>query len=93
MDSVNPEENVEDSLSFRPHIGDGLVKIRRSPEPIYLWRFIITDKNVKKVWPEEPKEECNHSDVYWAIDFNKKLISICNECEGFAYGHKVEEDE
>lgn len=97
MDFSNPEDDLEQEKNpvFKPYVGDCLMKLKTGPpeNPVYLWRVILTDRNVKKVWPESPSEDCLHKDLYWAIDFNKKLITLCNECDSFAYGHKVEEND
>jgi hypothetical protein len=97
MDFLDPEENLEQEQSpiFQPCVGDGLMKLKtNSPDnPIYIWRVILTGKDIKKVWPGKIQGDCKHNDLYWAIDFNKKLITLCNECDDFAYGHKVEENE
>lgn len=97
MDFSNPEDNLEEEKLpvFKPYAGDCLMKLKtESPDdPIYLWRVVLTDKNVKKIWPEEHDGSCEHKDLYWAIDFNRKFITLCNDCESFAYGHKVMENE
>lgn len=97
MDFSDPEENLdqESAPTFQPYAGDCLFKLKTDPseKDIYLWRVVITDKKLKKVWPGSPSEKCLHKDLYWAIDFNKKLITLCNECDSFAYGHKVEEND
>lgn len=54
---------------------------------------VLTDKKTKKVWPIDDNSKCKHQDLYWAIDFNKKIITVCNDCDSFAYGHKVMENE
>jgi hypothetical protein len=96
VDFSNPEDDSEQEKNpiFKPYVGDCLMKLKTGPpeNPVYLWRVILTDRNVKKVWPEDNHDydnNCEHKDLYWAIDFNKKLITLCNECDKFAYGHKV----
>jgi hypothetical protein len=69
------------------------LKTTSSDKTVYIWRVVLTDKNIKKVWPKKIEGNCKHKNLYWAIDFNKKLITLCNECDSFAYGHKVEENE
>lgn len=97
MDFSDPEENLDQESypTFQPYVGDCLFKLKTdSPEDIYLWRVVITNKNIKKVWPKtHDNSDCRHEDLYWAIDFNKKLITLCNQCDSFAYGHKVKEND
>jgi len=92
MDSLNPEEFNNRISLFEPNRGDHLMKLKNSPpdNDIYIWRVVFTDKKIRKVWPGESSAECDHSDLYWAIDFNKRFITLCNECQEYAFGHEVE---
>jgi len=83
----------EEYPEFEPSRGDMLVKLKTSSaEDVYLWRMVITPLDIQKEWPEEDDSDCPHTDLYWAIDFNKKFITLCADCQNFAYGHKVKEN-
>jgi hypothetical protein len=93
MDYNDPEKDIENQSSntFEPLLGDHLLKIKtNSPDDVYLWRIIVTDKKIIKQWPiENDNIDCKHEDLYWGLDFKKRFITLCNDCERFAFGHKV----
>lgn len=96
MEPNSQDEGVfnDEHPVFEPSRGDMLVKLKTpTPNDIYLWRMIVTPLNIKKEWPGKEKIDCEHNDLYWAIDFNKRLITLCADCQNFAYGHKVKENE
>jgi len=97
MDSFDSEEDLEQEKIplFQPYVGDHLMRLKTDPQDddIYIWRVIVTDNKIKKVWPGEESQDCPHKKLYWAIDFNKKFITLCNECDSFAYGHKLAEND
>jgi len=85
------KENVK--FGFDPSRGDFLLELKEhgGPESIFVWRMIITPKNIKKIWPiENHDDHCDHENLFWAIDFKKRLITLCNDCESYALGQKVE---
>jgi hypothetical protein len=99
VDYVDPEHTTDDeniNFLFKPHLGDFLMKVKEksSDKTIFVWRVILTDQKIKKMWPvENDNIDCDHKDLYWAIDFEKRFITLCNDCQNFAFGHKVIEDE
>ena len=87
-------EKWKSPASFEPNRGDSLLKLKVSTysKDVFVWRMIITAKDVKKIWPiEDDTYDCPHEDLYWAIDFDKRLITLCNQCQNFAFGQKTEE--
>ncbi len=97
MDYVDPDiDDENESYSFQPLLGDYLMRLKADSDKksIFVWRIVLTDKNIKKIWPREDDGiDCQHKDLYWAIDFEKRFVTLCNDCQNFAFGHKVAEDE
>lgn len=78
---------------FSPDMGDHLLRLKNANGPeenIFVWRMIITSKEIKKIWPTENHDDCDHENLFWAIDFKKRLVTLCNDCESYAFGQKVE---
>jgi len=80
---------------FSPSKGDVLLELKgqkaEKTGKTFIWRMIATDSRLKKIWPNEELAKCPHEDILWAIDSKNRLISLCEECGEFAFGHKLEE--
>lgn len=81
---------------FRPTQGDVMLELKGTANSkrygkTFIWRMVATSDQVKKVWPNEEKDDCPHENVLWAIDSKIRLFSLCEECGEFAFGHKTEE--
>jgi hypothetical protein len=95
--SSSDKDNYEQEYpkdDFNPAMGDHLLRLKDSNGPeenIFVWRMIVTSKDVKKIWPTKYHDDnCDHENLFWAIDFKKRLITLCNDCESYAFGQKVE---
>lgn len=93
------EKDIDDEQEkrfdfFEPNRGDFLLKLKtnHSKQEVYVWRMIITGTDVRKIWPGDDDIECEHKNLFWGIDFDRRFITLCNDCENFAFGHKVDEN-
>lgn len=94
-----PKESDEEICQFAPSRGDVLLELKGgklnphvAKEQVFAWRMIArSSKDPKAVWPKpvDPRSECPHEDVLWAIDSKIRFISLCEECGEFEFGHKV----
>jgi hypothetical protein len=95
MNKKNPNSGMGwDTDYFTPSNGDVLLELKTQTAKrygkTYIWRMIVTDKDIKKIWPEDIDSECPHEEVLWAIDAKVRPITLCEECGEFAFGHKEE---
>jgi hypothetical protein len=96
MNKKNPDSGMgRDTDCFAPSSGDVLLELKtqiaKRLGKTYIWRMIVTGKDVKKIWPDDNDDsECPHEDVLWAIDSKVRPITLCEECGEFAFGHKEE---
>jgi hypothetical protein len=97
MKKKHEREDDFDVHDFSPTSGDVLLELKKNypdnlnpKERVFIWRMIVTDRKIKKVWPEKNTSECSHKDVLWAIDAKRRLITLCEECGDFAFGQECE---
>lgn len=94
MENNAEHDRSYETLCFSPVQGDVLLKLQNKTDQSkknFVWRMVVTDHKIKKIWPKEDDSNCAHENILWAIDSKVRLISLCEDCGDYCFGQKVED--